>query len=83
MASSRLNMKCNASLLSDSTGLLLCPIDKERIFDGYYNAPKDSAKKLVHDVFKPGDVYFDTGDLFFVDNEYFLYFHDRTGDTFR
>ncbi|XP_070223305.1 long-chain fatty acid transport protein 3 isoform X2 [Bos mutus] len=32
---------------------------------------------------QPGDVFFNTGDLLVCDNQGFLRFHDRTGDTFR
>ncbi|XP_066892660.1 long-chain fatty acid transport protein 3 isoform X2 [Kogia breviceps] len=32
---------------------------------------------------QPGDVFFNTGDLLVCDDQGFLRFHDRTGDTFR
>ncbi|XP_046354705.2 very long-chain acyl-CoA synthetase-like [Haliotis rufescens] len=67
----------------DRVGLLISPLDKIRTFEGYHNRPVDNEKKLLRDVFKSGDVYFNTGDLFYVDNEYFVYFQDRTGDTYR
>ncbi|XP_060577290.1 long-chain fatty acid transport protein 2-like isoform X2 [Ruditapes philippinarum] len=40
-------------------------------------------KKLVRDVLVEGDVYFNYGDLLAMDSDYFLYFKDRIGDTFR
>ncbi|CAB1319073.1 unnamed protein product [Coregonus sp. 'balchen'] len=40
-------------------------------------------KKLLRDVFKEGDVYFNTGDLMLQDHRDFVYFRDRIGDTFR
>ncbi|CAF96408.1 unnamed protein product, partial [Tetraodon nigroviridis] len=42
-----------------------------------------SEKKLLRDVLKVGDVYFNTGDLLLLDRRGFLYFHDHIGDTFR
>ncbi|OWK09778.1 SLC27A2 [Cervus elaphus hippelaphus] len=40
-------------------------------------------KKKLRDVFKKGDLYFNSGDLLMIDHENFIYFHDRVGDTFR
>lgn len=34
-------------------------------------------------MFVKGDVYFNTGDLLVMDDNGFLYFTDRVGDTFR
>lgn len=56
--------------------------DPLREFQGYTD-PKANAKKVIHDVFKPGDSYFRTGDLIVMDAEGFYYFKDRIGDTFR
>ncbi len=39
--------------------------------------------QILRDVCKKGDTYFNTGDLLVTDSEYFLYFSDRIGDTFR
>ena len=53
-----------------------------RRFDGYEN--KEATKsKIVSNAFKPGDRYFRTGDVLTMDDEGFIYFADRTGDTFR
>ena len=52
-------------------------------FDGYQNNDKASSKKLLCHVFTPGDSYFASGDILRMDEEGFLYFCDRTGDTFR
>ncbi|XP_074118240.1 long-chain fatty acid transport protein 3 isoform X2 [Sminthopsis crassicaudata] len=46
-------------------------------------SPKLARGKLLHNVFRPGDVFFNTGDLLVCDAQGFLHFHDRTGDTFR
>ncbi|XP_076444292.1 long-chain fatty acid transport protein 6-like [Babylonia areolata] len=49
-----------------------------------YKASREAnQKKLVRNVFKEGDLYFNYGDVFYVDKDYFVYFHDRIGDTFR
>jgi len=42
-----------------------------------------SEKKVLHDVFAPGDAWFATGDLMRQDAEGYYYFVDRVGDTFR
>jgi len=51
-------------------------------FDGYTDA-RDSEKKMLRDVFKPGDAWFRTGDLMRRDQQGYFYFVDRIGDTFR
>ena len=53
-----------------------------RRFDGYENKDATS-KKIKKNVFKPGDTYFLSGDMLRMDEEGYLYFCDRTGDTFR
>uniref|UniRef100_A0A6P4FSC0 long-chain-fatty-acid--CoA ligase n=1 Tax=Drosophila rhopaloa TaxID=1041015 RepID=A0A6P4FSC0_DRORH len=53
-----------------------------REFLGYVDE-KASAKKIVKDVFKHGDMAFLSGDLLVADEKGYLYFKDRTGDTFR
>jgi fatty-acyl-CoA synthase len=51
-------------------------------FEGY-TSETDSQKKVLRDVFKPGDAWFRTGDLMRRDAAGFFYFVDRVGDTFR
>jgi fatty-acyl-CoA synthase len=51
-------------------------------FDGYTDA-QASEKKILRDVFEPGDAWFRTGDLMRKDAQGFFYFVDRIGDTFR
>jgi fatty-acyl-CoA synthase len=51
-------------------------------FDGYTDE-QASEKKILRDVFKPGDAWFRTGDLMRRDAQGFVYFVDRIGDTFR
>ena len=69
-------------------GLLLIEISGKATFDGYTNR-QDTEKKIVRDVFKKGDRYFNTGDLLkevYVGFTFFMphyAFEDRTGDTYR
>lgn len=56
--------------------------DPSRSFDGYVNR-EATEKKVYRDVFKKGDLYFSSGDLLTVDDLGYVYFKDRTGDTFR
>ncbi|GAP91620.1 putative AMP-binding enzyme [Rosellinia necatrix] len=63
--------------------LFALPEDITRNFQGYYNNPSATDKKILRDVFKKGDAYFRTGDLMSWDSEGRMYFHDRIGDTFR
>ena len=51
-------------------------------FEGYTSG-EASAKKVLRDVFQPGDAWFRTGDLMRKDERGFYYFVDRIGDTFR
>ncbi|TNM92450.1 hypothetical protein fugu_019462 [Takifugu bimaculatus] len=64
-------------------GLLVAPLVAVSQFLGYAGDKAQSEKKLLRDVLKAGDIYFNTGDLLFLDKRGFLYFHDRVGDTFR
>jgi fatty-acyl-CoA synthase len=51
-------------------------------FEGYADAV-DSERKILRDVFAPGDAWFRTGDLMRRDKRGYFYFVDRIGDTFR
>ena len=50
---------------------------------GGYSDPEATKKKVMTDVFAKGDKYFLSGDFLRMDEEGFLYFLDRMGDTFR
>ncbi|OQR87397.1 hypothetical protein THRCLA_10463 [Thraustotheca clavata] len=66
-------------------GELLALIDNSHVlrrFDGYSDKAATEAK-ILRNVFQEGDVYFRSGDLLRVDDEGFVYFCDRIGDTFR
>ncbi|XP_054742753.1 long-chain fatty acid transport protein 4-like [Anastrepha obliqua] len=53
-----------------------------REFLGYADE-NASTKKIAYDVFKKGDMAFLSGDLLTSDERGYLYFMDRTGDTYR
>nr|XP_020474497.1 very long-chain acyl-CoA synthetase-like isoform X2 [Monopterus albus] len=64
-------------------GILVAPLTATNQFLGYAGDKVQAEKKLLKDVFKAGDLYFNTGDLLLHDHRDFLYFCDRVGDTFR
>ncbi|MFQ3322830.1 MAG: citronellyl-CoA synthetase [Pseudomonadales bacterium] len=70
------------------SGLLLSEIDNKYIFDGYQNKEATDSK-ILFDVKKPGDRWFNTGDLIrqvdvgFAMGLPHYQFVDRVGDTFR
>ena len=51
-------------------------------FEGYTDKAA-SEKKILSNVFRPGDAWFRTGDLLRRDRRGYYYFVDRIGDTFR
>jgi fatty-acyl-CoA synthase len=51
-------------------------------FEGYTDADA-SERKILRDVFAPGDAWYRTGDLMRKDRAGYFYFVDRIGDTFR
>jgi fatty-acyl-CoA synthase len=63
-------------------GLLLTKITKRAPFDGYTD-PDATEKKVIRDAFKPGDAWFNTGDLVRKQGWNHVSFADRLGDTFR
>ncbi|XP_037546291.1 very long-chain acyl-CoA synthetase-like isoform X2 [Nematolebias whitei] len=65
------------------TGLLVAKIGVRTPFFGYAKNEQQTERKKLKDVFEKGDVYFNSGDLLRIDNEGFIYFQDRIGDTFR
>ncbi|MEQ1783588.1 MAG: long-chain-acyl-CoA synthetase [Hyphomonadaceae bacterium] len=69
---------------ADEIGEAVGPITGEprQRFDGY-NDEAQSKKKLLRDVFAKGDLWFRTGDLMRMDEDGYVYFADRIGDTFR
>lgn len=63
-------------------GLLLIEVSDKSPFDGYTRR-EDSEKKLLRDVFRKGDCWFNTGDLMRAQGWGHVQFVDRVGDTFR
>jgi fatty-acyl-CoA synthase len=51
-------------------------------FEGYTNTDA-SGRKILRNVFEPGDAWVRTGDLMRKDEQGYFYFVDRIGDTFR
>ena len=50
----------------------------------FYKGTREiNEKKIVRNCFAPGDMYFNFGDMLEMDKDYFVYFKDRIGDTFR
>ena len=64
------------------TGLLVSAINRVSTFEGYLDK-KASEGKILTDVFKKGDTYFNTGDLLKLHEGKWVSFVDRVGDTFR
>ncbi len=63
-------------------GLLLTEITDKAPLDGYTDA-KATEAKVFRSVFKPGDAWFNTGDLVCRQGYGHIGFVDRVGDTFR
>ncbi|XP_058455235.1 long-chain fatty acid transport protein 4 isoform X2 [Malaya genurostris] len=60
----------------------IIPNNPSRAFLGYVDKVA-SEKKIVRDIFHKGDSAFLSGDLLSADERGYLFFVDRTGDTFR
>ncbi|XP_013788017.1 long-chain fatty acid transport protein 1-like, partial [Limulus polyphemus] len=60
----------------------LYPKDPIRQFDGYVDQ-SETKKKIIQDILKKGDVGYLTGDIVVMDEDGYIYFKDRTGDTYR
>ncbi|MFP5306822.1 MAG: long-chain-acyl-CoA synthetase [Gammaproteobacteria bacterium] len=63
-------------------GLLITEVTDKAPFDGYTDAQATEAK-LLRNVFKKGDCWFNTGDLVRDQGFHHIQFADRIGDTFR
>eukprot|EP00058_Branchiostoma_floridae_P015811 XP_002601299.1 hypothetical protein BRAFLDRAFT_81339 [Branchiostoma floridae] len=64
-------------------GLLVNKLSAGVPYSGYLGKAELTEKKILRNVFQEGDAYLNTGDLMRIDKEYFIYFVDRLGDTFR
>ncbi|XP_043940390.1 long-chain fatty acid transport protein 1 [Protopterus annectens] len=70
---------------SGEPGLLVGKINQKdplRRFDGYASDAATN-KKIAYNVFKKGDCAYVSGDVLLMDEYGYMYFKDRSGDTFR
>ncbi len=65
------------------TGIFLAKITSKNPFSGYKSNKKATNSKILENVFKPGDKYFMSGDLFKLHEDTYVSFVDRLGDTFK
>nr|XP_054756185.1 long-chain fatty acid transport protein 2-like [Lytechinus pictus] len=70
-------------LRQGETGLALTKINKSNPYTGYKGSEEKTLQKIVSNVKKSGDMYFNSGDLLMLDEDGYVYFKDRLGDTFR
>ncbi|NVM04761.1 MAG: long-chain-acyl-CoA synthetase, partial [Candidatus Helarchaeota archaeon] len=63
-------------------GMTMLKVDKKSVFRGYRNKEK-TQKKMMTDVFRKNDCYFNTGDMLQLHEDLWVSFYDRFGDTFR
>src|SRR6202167_3704212 len=76
-------IRCAANQSGEAIGKLVeNPANVGSRFEGYTN-PEASARKILRDVFEPGDTWVRSGDLMRKDEQGYFYFVDRIGDTFR
>jgi fatty-acyl-CoA synthase len=76
-------IRCAANEAGEAMGKIVDdPSNVGSRFEGYTDE-RASDKKILRDVFKPGDTWVRTGDLMRKDEKGFYYFVDRIGDTFR
>ena len=76
-------IRCARNEVGEAIGQLL--EDRSNLgslFEGY-TSQEASEKKILRNVFEPGDAWFRTGDLMRKDEKGYFYFVDRVGDTFR
>jgi fatty-acyl-CoA synthase len=76
-------IRCAPNGVGEAIGQLLeDPSNVGSRFEGY-TSTEASEKKILRNVFEPGDAWFRTGDLMRKDEKGYFYFVDRIGDTFR
>ncbi len=76
-------IECAANEPGEVIGKILKDASKPGArFEGYATQA-ETDRKILHDVFEKGDVWFRTGDLMRKDESGYFYFVDRIGDTFR
>ena len=76
-------IRCAANQPGEAIGKVVTdPASIGSRFEGYTN-PEASDRKILRDVFEPGDTWVRSGDLMRKDEQGYFYFVDRIGDTFR
>jgi fatty-acyl-CoA synthase len=76
-------IRCGPDEVGEAIGQIVNdPMMPTNRFEGYADRA-DSERKILRDVFAPGDAWFRTGDLMRRDRRGYFYFVDRIGDTFR
>ncbi len=73
---------CERGEVGEAIGRIGLANDAGGRFDGYTDIV-ETEKKVLRNVFAPGDAWFRTGDLMKRDAQGYFYFVDRIGDTFR
>ena len=75
-------IRCAPDEVGEAIGRIASTGEGPNQFEGYTSSA-DNDRKVLRDVFAPGDAWFRTGDLMRRDGAGFFYFVDRIGDTFR
>ncbi|MFZ0676441.1 long-chain-acyl-CoA synthetase [Candidatus Binatus sp.] len=76
-------IRCSSNEAGEAIGQILDDgTSSASRFEGYADKAA-TEKKILRNVFTPGDAWFRTGDLMRRDESGFFYFVDRIGDTFR
>ena len=76
-------IECEPGEVGEMIGMILnLPDIGAGRFEGYTSADATD-KKILRNVFQPGDTWFSSGDLLRKDAEDYYYFVDRVGDTYR
>ncbi|MFX0138153.1 MAG: AMP-binding protein, partial [Candidatus Hodarchaeota archaeon] len=63
-------------------GMALIKLDKDTFFTGYKDKDK-TQNRLISNVFRKDDIYFNTGDILNLHDNRWVSFADRFGDSFR
>ena len=75
--------RCGVNEVGEAIGQISAAEGKQGgRFEGYADA-EASEKKVLRNVFVPGDTWYRTGDLMRKDAQGYFYFVDRVGDTYR
>lgn len=62
---------------------MVAKITRNTPFHGYAGNAQKTEKKILRNVLVKGDAFFNSGDLLMMDQQRYIYFQDRVGDTFR